>query len=199
MNRVAGRELERLAVDRERHPTLEHKHELLAGVTHRLLAAVGARLDVRLRAGDPDRPVATRDVLQLEPLLRRERSSRRITVTGRVASISSTKKPTLLPSAAATFIRLAIVGVIPLFSILWTAAVDRPARSASWASDQPRSARAFATLAPISETVRSISGIAFGDGAAVGSDSAVAVRGLIRQVSRLWTSTIVHELAADEE
>ena len=54
--------------------------------------------------------------------------------------------------------RLAIVGVMPLFSILWTAAGESPARSASWASDQPRSARALATLAPSSETVRSISG-----------------------------------------
>jgi hypothetical protein len=63
-----------------------------------------------------------------------------------------------LPSAAATFIRLAIVGVMPLFSILWTAPGDMPARCASCASDQPRSARARATLAPISETVRSISG-----------------------------------------
>src|SRR5215211_593975 len=89
---------------------------------------------------------------------RRERSSRRIIVTGRAASGSSTKKPTLLPSAEAIFIKLAIVGVMPFFSILCTAAVDSPARSASWASDQPRSARAFASLAPISDTVRSISG-----------------------------------------
>src|SRR5262245_11091360 len=51
---------------------------------------------------------------------------------------------------------------MPLFSTLWTAAGDNPARSASCASDQPRSARALATLAPISETVRSISGSALG-------------------------------------
>ena len=44
---------------------------------------------------------------------------------------SSTKYDTLFPSAAATFIRLAIVGVMPLFSILWTAPVDTPARCAS--------------------------------------------------------------------
>ena len=50
----------------------------------------------------------------------------------------------------------AIVGVMPLFSILCTAAVEMPARCASWARDQPRSARARATFAPISETVRSI-------------------------------------------
>ena len=67
-----------------------------------------------------------------------------------------------MPSAAAIFIRLAIVGVIPLFSTLWTAAADTPARWASWASDQPRSLRAWATLAPIADTVRSISGSAAG-------------------------------------
>src|SRR5262245_25622334 len=94
---------------------------------------------------------------------RRLRSSRRIIVTGLAESDSSTKKPTLLPSAAAIFIRLAIVGVMPFFSILCTAAVDSPERPASWASDQPRSARALASLAPISETVRSISGGALGD------------------------------------
>ena len=63
-----------------------------------------------------------------------------------------------MPSAAAIFIRLAIVGVMPLFSILCTAAGETPARWASCASDQPRSARAAATFAPSSETVRSMSG-----------------------------------------
>ena len=57
-----------------------------------------------------------------------------------------------MPSAPAIFIRLVMVGVIPLFSILWIAAGDSPARSASCCSDQPRSARAFATLPPSSET-----------------------------------------------
>src|SRR4051794_36745236 len=53
---------------------------------------------------------------------------------------------------------VAIVGVIPLFSILWTEAVETPARRASSASDHPRSARAAASLAPSAETVRSMSG-----------------------------------------
>src|SRR3954454_95521 len=57
---------------------------------------------------------------------------------------------------------VAIVGVIPLFSILWTEAVETPARRASSASDQPRSARAAASLAPSAETVRSMSGRARG-------------------------------------
>src|SRR3954466_10439328 len=87
----------------------------------------------------------------------RVRSSRRTTVTGRSPSDSSMKWPTLLPSAAATFIRLVIVGVIPDFSILWIEAGERPERLASCWGDQPRSARVFATLAPIPETVCSIS------------------------------------------
>src|SRR5690348_13650962 len=58
--------------------------------------------------------------------------------------------------------RLVIVGVIPLFSILWIAAGDRPARLASCCSDQPRSARALATLAPMAETVCSISDAKWG-------------------------------------
>ncbi len=70
---------------------------------------------------------------------------------------SSTKNDTLRPSAAAIFIRLAIVGVMPLFSILCTEAADSPARCASCASDQPRSARSAATFAPRPETLRSIS------------------------------------------
>src|SRR3954451_22552350 len=53
--------------------------------------------------------------------------------------------------------RLVIVGVIPLFSILWIEAGERPERLASCWSDQPRSARALATFAPIAETVCSIS------------------------------------------
>ena len=53
--------------------------------------------------------------------------------------------------------RLVIVGVIPLFSILWIEAGERPERRASCCSDQPRSARALATFAPIAETVCSIS------------------------------------------
>ena len=53
---------------------------------------------------------------------------------------SSTKNDTLRPSAAAIFISDAIVGVMPLFSILCTAAGEMPARCASCASDQPRSA-----------------------------------------------------------
>ncbi len=61
-----------------------------------------------------------------------------------------------MPSAAATFMRLVIVGVMPLFSILWIAAGESPERSASCCSDQPRSARALATLAPSSETACSI-------------------------------------------
>ena len=79
-----------------------------------------------------------------------------MTLTSGVAG-SSTKNETLRPSAAAIFIRLAIVGVMPLFSILCTAAGDIPARWASWASDQPRSARSAASLAPRPETLRSIS------------------------------------------
>ena len=59
----------------------------------------------------------------------------------------------------ATFMRLVMVGVMPLFSILWIAAGDRPARLASCCSDQPRSARALATLAPRAETVCSISAV----------------------------------------
>ena len=47
---------------------------------------------------------------------------------------------------------------MPLFSILCTAPGDMPARWASWASDQPRSARSAATFAPRPETLRSISG-----------------------------------------
>src|SRR3954451_21703787 len=46
---------------------------------------------------------------------------------------------------------------MPLFSILWIEAGDRPERRASSCSDQPRSARALATFAPIAETVCSIS------------------------------------------
>ena len=53
--------------------------------------------------------------------------------------------------------RLVIVGVMPLFSILWIEAGERPERRASCCSDQPRSARALATFAPIAETVCSIS------------------------------------------
>jgi hypothetical protein len=53
--------------------------------------------------------------------------------------------------------RLVIVGVIPLFSILWIEAGERPERRASCCSDQPRSARALATFAPMPETVCSIS------------------------------------------
>ena len=52
-----------------------------------------------------------------------------------------------------------MVGVMPLFSILWIAAGDSPARLASCCSDQPRSARALATLAPRAETVCSISAV----------------------------------------
>src|SRR5215204_2979203 len=59
------------------------------------------------------------------------RSSARTTFTSGVLG-SSTKKDTLLPSAAAIFIRLAIVGVMPLFSILCTAAGERPARQRLW-------------------------------------------------------------------
>ena len=51
-----------------------------------------------------------------------------------------------------------MVGVIPLFSILCTEAVETPARRASSASDQPRSARDAASFAASSETVRSMSG-----------------------------------------
>ena len=47
---------------------------------------------------------------------------------------------------------------MPLFSILCTAPGDMPARWASCASDQPRSARSAATFAPRPETLRSISG-----------------------------------------
>ena len=68
------------------------------------------------------------------------------------------KKLTLVPSAEATFMSVAIVGVMPLFSILCTEAVETPARRASSASDQPRSARAAASFAPSAETVRSMSG-----------------------------------------
>ena len=57
-----------------------------------------------------------------------------------------------MPNAAASFIRLAMVGVMPLFSILWIAAGESPERSASCCSDHPRSARAFATLPPSSDT-----------------------------------------------
>src|SRR5919109_3106258 len=53
--------------------------------------------------------------------------------------------------------RLVIVGVMPLFSILWIEAGDSPERRASSCNDQPRSARVLATLAPIAETVCSIS------------------------------------------
>jgi hypothetical protein len=58
--------------------------------------------------------------------------------------------------------RLVIVGVMPLFSILWIAAGDRPERAASCCSDQPRSARALATLAPRADTVCSISAAKWG-------------------------------------
>src|SRR5919197_1213629 len=88
---------------------------------------------------------------------------------------------------------LAIVGVMPLFSILCTAPVESPARSASWASDQPRSARAFATLAPISETVRSISGNCFGALTAKteSGDGAVG-EGIAAAPCRRSAFTIVH-------
>src|SRR3954462_9249241 len=68
------------------------------------------------------------------------------------------KKPTLWPRAAAIFISVAIVGVIPLFSILWIAAAETPARCPSCCSDQPRSARALATLVPMLDTVWSMPG-----------------------------------------
>src|SRR5437762_3351791 len=74
---------------------------------------------------------------------------------------------------------------MPLFSILCTAAVERPERCASWASDQPRSERARATFAPISETVSSIWG-----SAACGSAS-VAIR-------FLWYTRISGEAKAPE-
>src|SRR5829696_3138349 len=78
--------------------------------------------------------------------------------------------------------RLAIVGVMPFFSILCTAPGDTPACRASSASDHPRSARALATLAPSADTVRSISGSAIGGGvvsdpAAIVSDTTCAPQG----------------------
>ena len=89
---------------------------------------------------------------------RRARLSPRTTIAAGTSTSSSMKKLTLVPSADATFMSVAIVGVMPLFSILWTEAVETPARRASSASDQPRSARAAATFAPSAETVRSMSG-----------------------------------------
>src|SRR5690349_15352272 len=63
--------------------------------------------------------------------------------------------------------RLVIVGVIPLFSILWIAVGERPARSESCCSDQPRSARSLATLAPMADTVCSMSDAKWGSEAVV--------------------------------
>src|SRR3954470_2769644 len=76
--RIGGAEVDRVAllevvvdrVDREAHRALDQQHELLAGVDHRLRAAVGPRLDVGLRARDEERPVAPGDVVEDEPLLR---------------------------------------------------------------------------------------------------------------------------------
>src|SRR5690349_5660334 len=58
-----------LAVDPEAHLALEQHHELLAGVDHRLGAAVRAGLDERLRARGEERAVAPGHVLQLEAAL----------------------------------------------------------------------------------------------------------------------------------
>src|SRR6516164_2862657 len=52
VDRVAGLELVRLAVDSERHPPVEHEHELLARMAHRLGPRVSERVDVGLGAGD---------------------------------------------------------------------------------------------------------------------------------------------------
>ena len=67
------------------------------------------------------------------------------------------KYETLLPSAAATFIRLAIVGVMPLFSILWIGRrrQARALRELLRATSRARRARC-ATLPPSSETACSI-------------------------------------------
>ena len=70
---------------------------------------------------------------------------------------SSTKYATLLPSAAAIFIRPRSSASCRS-SRSCAPAGESPARCASCASDQPRSARAAATLAPSAETVRSMSG-----------------------------------------
>src|SRR3954465_1143063 len=79
------------------------------------------------------------------PCLEVNRSVRcpaRVCGTGRSGSDSSMKYETLFPSAAAIFIRLAIVGVMPLFSILWIAAGESPARSAGCRGDPPPPPRA---------------------------------------------------------
>src|SRR6516225_5901968 len=69
VNRVAGLKLVRLAVDSERHPPVEHEHELLAGMAHRFGPRVSERLKVGLGAGNPERAVTAGDVLGLKPLL----------------------------------------------------------------------------------------------------------------------------------
>src|SRR5919108_1756541 len=63
VDRVALLEVVGLGVDREAHRALEQQHELLAGMDHRLGAAVGPRLDVGLGAGHEERPVPAGDVV----------------------------------------------------------------------------------------------------------------------------------------
>ena len=67
---------------------------------------------------------------------------------------SSTNHPTGRSKASASFNRVVMVGTIPLRSILWMAAADTPARSASCCRDRPRCRRSSRSRGPMAPTIR---------------------------------------------
>src|SRR5918912_3084397 len=67
----------------------------------------------------------------------------------------STKEQVLLVLPTATFSSVVIVGTMPDFSILWMAAAETSARSASCWSDRPRCNRRSRSFGPIELTMRS--------------------------------------------
>jgi hypothetical protein len=102
------RQGEVLAVDVDLERAVEHEDQLLPGVLHRLVAAVGSRLHRGDGAGEDEAAVGAGDAGQLYPAV----------------GCSSTKYDTGRLNATAIFSRVVMVGTMPPRSSLWMAAAD---------------------------------------------------------------------------